>query len=142
MPEFWSLCDVALVHLKNSPIFSTVIPSKIFEAMAMGLPILLAAPEGEASTIIRSESAGEVIPPQQPQVLAQAVLNLQNSPALFALAANSLRAAPRYSRERQAYEMLSVLEEAVTGTSSGHSSIQKPSARAYHGRPVDSLTDC
>ncbi|MBV9085426.1 MAG: glycosyltransferase family 4 protein, partial [Acidobacteriaceae bacterium] len=40
MPRYWSLCDVSLVHLKNTPLFETVIPSKIFEAMAMGLPIL------------------------------------------------------------------------------------------------------
>ena len=33
--------DVALVHLKNSPVFATAIPSKIFEAMAMARPIIL-----------------------------------------------------------------------------------------------------
>ena len=36
-PRVWSLCDVALVHLKNDPVFAGVIPSKIFEAMASGL---------------------------------------------------------------------------------------------------------
>jgi glycosyltransferase involved in cell wall biosynthesis len=36
MPDLWSICDVALVHLKDDPLFSTVIPSKIFEAMGMG----------------------------------------------------------------------------------------------------------
>ncbi|MFQ5765190.1 MAG: glycosyltransferase family 4 protein, partial [Rhodospirillales bacterium] len=34
MPRVWSLCDVALVHLKSDPVFAGVIPSKIFEAMA------------------------------------------------------------------------------------------------------------
>ncbi len=33
MPDVWSLCDVALVHLKSSEVFAGVIPSKIFEAM-------------------------------------------------------------------------------------------------------------
>ena len=36
MPRVWSLVDVALVHLRDSPVFAEVIPSKIFEAMAMG----------------------------------------------------------------------------------------------------------
>ncbi|MCC7017130.1 MAG: glycosyltransferase family 4 protein, partial [Rhodospirillales bacterium] len=36
MPRIWSLCDVALVHLRDSPVFAEVIPSKIFEAMGMG----------------------------------------------------------------------------------------------------------
>ena len=54
IPEFWSLCNIALVHLKNSPVFSEVIPSKIFEAMGMGIPIIIAAPAGEASTTNRT----------------------------------------------------------------------------------------
>lgn len=49
MPAYWSVCDLALVPLKNTPLFTTVIPSKIFEAMGMGRAIVLAAPEGEAS---------------------------------------------------------------------------------------------
>ena len=36
MPAVWSLCDVALIHLKDEAVFADVIPSKIFEAMAMG----------------------------------------------------------------------------------------------------------
>ena len=42
--------------------FKTVIPSKIFEAMGMGLPVLLVAPEGEASAIVRREGVGPVVP--------------------------------------------------------------------------------
>ena len=29
--KYWSLCDVALIHLRNIPVFGTVIPSKMFE---------------------------------------------------------------------------------------------------------------
>src|SRR5207253_2172995 len=41
MPEIWSLCDVALIPLRDAPLFRTVIPSKIFECMGMGIPILM-----------------------------------------------------------------------------------------------------
>jgi len=58
MPRVWSLLDVALVHLRDSPVFAEVIPSKIFEAMAMGKPILLAAPKGEAKEIVEGDDAG------------------------------------------------------------------------------------
>ncbi|OSM02364.1 glycosyltransferase family 4 protein [Magnetofaba australis] len=51
MPAVWSLCDVALVHLKDDPLFETVIPSKIFEAMGMGLPQILALPQGEGARL-------------------------------------------------------------------------------------------
>ena len=70
MPAVWSLCAVALVHLKASPVFAGVIPSKIFEAMGMGLPVLLAAPEGEASRIVEGDGAGLSVPPEDPEALA------------------------------------------------------------------------
>lgn len=114
MPAYWSLCDVALVHLKDTPLFRTVIPSKLFEAMGMGLPLLLAAPEGEASRIVRGENAGLHIPPSDAESLAEAVRFLQASPAYVArLAAASLAAAPRWSRERQAREMLAAMAPLV-----------------------------
>lgn len=110
---YWSLCDVALVHLKDTPLFATVIPSKIFEAMAMGLPILLAAPRGEASEVLAESSAGVWVAPERPQELLDAVQLLRSNPALYRrLACQSRAAALNYSRERQAREMLAILEEA------------------------------
>jgi colanic acid biosynthesis glycosyl transferase WcaI len=114
MPAVWSVCDVALVHLKNTPLFETVIPSKIFEAMGMGKPLLLASPEGEASRIVKWENNGLYVPAQRPEDLAAAVLFLQSNPAFVQqLSARSLAAAPRYSRERQARDMLQAFETVV-----------------------------
>jgi glycosyltransferase involved in cell wall biosynthesis len=116
MPEVWSLCDVALIHLKNQPVFETVIPSKIFEAMAMGLPLLASIPRGEATRIIESEKAGLVVPPEDPASLVAAVRRLRDDPPFRrACGASSLAAAPTYSRERQARSMLQVLEQVVGG---------------------------
>ncbi len=41
MPGIWALTDVSLVLLRKRPTFESVIPSKIFEAMAMARPIIL-----------------------------------------------------------------------------------------------------
>jgi len=115
VPAYWSLCDVALVHLKNAPLFATVIPSKMFEAMGMGLPILLVGPDGEASRLVRHEGAGIWVPPGDPAALRDAVLLLeQNRELLRQLAERSRLAAPRYSRERQARETLRALEAALS----------------------------
>jgi colanic acid biosynthesis glycosyl transferase WcaI len=120
MPAVWSLCDVALVHLKDSPVFAGVIPSKIFEAEAMGLPLLLAAPEGEASTIVLNDKAGLHVAPEDPDALATAVRQLKNDPALCqTFAAAALAAAPGHSRETQAREMLDVLQAAASGVIRG-----------------------
>lgn len=108
--NFWSICDVALVHLKNDPVFAEVIPSKIFEAMGMGLPILLAAPQGEASEIINKEQVGIFVKAYDPKALVNAILSLREIKVRAQYADNSQKCAYLYSRERQAKDMLAVLE--------------------------------
>lgn len=116
MAAVWSLCDVSLIQLKDDPLFRSVIPSKIFETMGMGLPILLSLPEGEASEIVEKTGAGLVIQPEQPARLAQTVLKLYNDDDLRnRLADASAAAAAEYSRERQATLMLGILERVVAG---------------------------
>ena len=116
MPAVWSLCDVALVHLKNSPVFAGVIPSKMFEAMAMGLPVLLAAPDGEAGRILEADGAGMRVPAEDPMALADAVTLLESDrDGRRAIAKRGLTAAGRHSREHQAREMIRVFELAAAG---------------------------
>ena len=111
MPRYWSLCDVSLVHLKDDSLFRSVIPSKIFESMGMGLPILLAQPEGEAAEIVRASGAGEAVQPERPRELAQAVRRLCDDDAYRTrLARASAAAARSYTRDKQAKRMLWVLE--------------------------------
>jgi colanic acid biosynthesis glycosyl transferase WcaI len=112
MPAYWSLCDLALVHLKDTPLFRTVIPSKIFEAMAMGRPILLAAPDGEAAEIVRNSGSGVALAPEDPRALAGAIRALYHSPDEVAgLGERALAAAGLFTRERQARDMLAAIEE-------------------------------
>ena len=116
MPSYLSLCDVALVHLKDAPTFETVIPSKVFEAMAMGLPILLASPPGEAKEVVETDNAGCWVPAEDPESLARAVLELRDDHKRrnnFAEA--SLLASKLHTREHQARSILAVLDAAVEG---------------------------
>ena len=116
MPAVWSLCQVALVHLRNSPTFEDVIPSKMFEAMGMGLPIILALPSGEARGILETDGVGIYVPPEEPAALATAVTHLADQPNLYReFCSKSLAAAPRYSREKQADQMIKVLKTVVDG---------------------------
>lgn len=130
MPEVWSLCDVALVHLKDSPLFAGVIPSKIFEAMGMGKPLLLAAPEGEASRIVEADGAGLWVAAEDPAALAAAALRLMEDDGLRRdLAGRSLAAAPLHSREHQARHMVRVLEAVVAGRGDAAGRIDPGAAR-------------
>lgn len=119
MPGIWSVCDVALVHLRDSVVFSEVIPSKIFEAMAMGLPTLLVAPKGVASDIILSTRSGVWVPAEQPDRLAHIAARLADKPGLLdRLGRNGSAVSGRFSRRRQAEEMIRVLEIAAAGDGS------------------------
>ncbi|WP_096702010.1 glycosyltransferase family 4 protein [Magnetospirillum sp. 15-1] len=116
MPAVWSLCDAALIHLKNSPAFAEVIPSKMFEAMGMGLPLLLVAPRGEASHIVEADRAGLFVPAADPDGLATAARRLESDGELRRrLATDSLAAAARHTRERQAELFLQALSLVVAG---------------------------
>jgi len=109
MPSWWSIADVAIVSLRNIELFSGVIPSKIFEAMGMGLPILFVAPEGEASRIVTDAGCGIAVPPEDPRALADAVTALAADPARVArFRKASIAAAPKHSRTEQAQKMLEV----------------------------------
>jgi glycosyltransferase involved in cell wall biosynthesis len=57
MPNYFSCADALLVSLKNDPIFSLTIPSKIQSYMACGKPII-ATLNGEGARIIMEANAG------------------------------------------------------------------------------------
>ena len=110
IPGILASSSACLVHLKNCALFQTVIPSKIFEAMAMGLPIAFAGPPGEASAIIEAAGAGRTAAAEDPAALADMVRELHaDADGRAALAAASLAAAPDHSREVQADRMMAVL---------------------------------
>jgi glycosyltransferase involved in cell wall biosynthesis len=114
MAAVWSLCNVALIHLKNMPAFAEVIPSKMFEAMGMGLPMMLAAPKGEASRLLADDGAGLWVPAGDAAALAAACRRLMTDVTLRdSLAARSLKAAPRHSREQQAKLFIDVIDQVV-----------------------------
>ena len=82
----------------------------------MGVPVLLAAPEGEASRLLRDIGAGVWVPPEDPAALADAIRSLHGDPETRQrLAAASRAAAPAHSREARARDTLRVLEGAVAG---------------------------
>lgn len=114
MNKIWSLCDVGLVHLKNHKVFKTVIPSKIFEAIGMGVPVLLSMPKGEAVDIVKEHKVGVAVRPEHPQNLAEAVKSLQNNlESLNDFRKHSRETALLFSREEQALIMLQVIQNSV-----------------------------
>jgi colanic acid biosynthesis glycosyl transferase WcaI len=112
MPTLWSACDLTVIPLRDNPVFAGVMPSKLFEAMAHGVPVVMSLPEGEATALVREQGCGVVVPPENPAALAAAIRMLSLSRArLNELRERALAAAPKFSRQHQAERLLRVLEQ-------------------------------
>ncbi|MCB0411590.1 MAG: glycosyltransferase family 4 protein [Bdellovibrionales bacterium] len=117
--KYWATLDVALVHLKNLPTFAGVIPSKMFEAMAYGKPVLLVAPSGEATGILEEAGAGVCLVDYSLQNFAGELLRLsENLDRIKSLAEKSKLGARKYTRERQATEFIAVIDKLANKTNS------------------------
>lgn len=73
MPELLSTADLVVLPQKNFRVTRAQIPGKIFEAMSMALPII-GTDMSDIPNIL--EGCGIVIPPQNPESLAEAINRL------------------------------------------------------------------
>lgn len=113
--RYWSLLDVSIIHLKRSELFTAVIPSKLFEGMGMGIPVLHGV-RGESARIVEREGLGLVFEPENARDLCEKLIRLREDPERHGeFKANCLAAAPRYDRTRLAADLLKILEEIGRG---------------------------
>jgi glycosyltransferase involved in cell wall biosynthesis len=111
--RYWSLLDVSVIHLKKTDLFTTVIPSKLFESMGMGLPVLHGV-EGESADIVREEGAGIPFEPENADELCAALQRLKSNPdELDEFRARCLKGAQNYDRTNLALRMMKILENTV-----------------------------
>jgi len=111
--RYWSLLDVSVIHLKKTDLFTTVIPSKLFESMGMGLPVLHGV-EGESADIVREEGAGIPFEPENVDQLCEALMRLKSNPAeLDEFRVRCLKGAQNFDRTNLALRMMKILEDTV-----------------------------
>ncbi len=112
---YWALLDVSIIHLRRDPLFLTVIPSKLFECMAMGLPVLHGV-EGESAEIVRRDGCGETFTPEDAMALADKLIGLaRDGGRVERYRDRALAAAPQYDRTLKATDMLSILRRTAGG---------------------------
>src|SRR5581483_8640556 len=75
MTEILASFSAVVIPMRQLPISRGAIPSKMLEAMAAGVPILLAG-EGDAEALVRDADCGVVVPPEDAAALARAILRL------------------------------------------------------------------
>jgi glycosyltransferase involved in cell wall biosynthesis len=111
LPEVLAAADACLVHFKRREIFTTILPSKLFEDAAMAKPILLGF-EGHAAALVREADCGICFTPEEDAELAVAAERLAADPAeARRLGENGRRhVLERFDRRVLAHDYLTVLE--------------------------------
>lgn len=111
IPEYLSIIDISLIPLRKAAIFTTVIPSKIFESAAMQIPILLGV-DGESRSIIETYKAGLFFEPENKEDFIRKLLQLKSDVQLY----NECREGGRllsinFDRKKLAKEFYSLLNQ-------------------------------
>jgi glycosyltransferase involved in cell wall biosynthesis len=73
--ELYADADAAVVLLRDRPVLSSALPTKMFEAMAAGRALLLSA-RGAPAELVQRLGCGLVVPPESPAALANAMSRL------------------------------------------------------------------
>lgn len=81
MPALLNLAYASIVPLKRLDLFKSALPSKMFESMAVGRPIV-AAMWGEGADLVEAARCGLVTEPEDPESLSKAVATLAADPGL------------------------------------------------------------
>lgn len=109
--RYWSILDVSIIHLRQTDLFNSVIPSKLFECMAMGLPVLHGV-EGESADLVRKDGVGLCFQPENPTSLLAGIRRISEDRELRArFRVNGPIAAQKYDRSMLALNMLRVLNK-------------------------------
>jgi hypothetical protein len=61
---------VSIIHLRKTPLFTTVIPSKLFECMGMGIPVLHGV-MGESAKMVEKHGVGMLFEPENADALCR-----------------------------------------------------------------------
>lgn len=112
MPDIIAASDCSLVHLRGTELFGTVIPSKIFELMAMDVPIVMAV-KGEALDIVEQSGAGIAMEPDNPQSLLDCIATIKKRGRVAFSGRTFVE--KNFNRDVLAQGMLEIIEKVVEG---------------------------
>lgn len=110
--KYISILDVCLINLKKSPLFTSVIPSKIFENAAMQKPILMGV-EGEAKEIVESYGAGLCFEPENEADFMEKLHQLLNPDTYHKCCEGCQNLAAHFDRKVLADKMLDIIQQVV-----------------------------
>ena len=75
--DYYSISDLMLVPLRKLRLFNSALPSKMFEIMAMGKPIIHTV-DGEARKLLEKENVGKYVEAENYKELADTIIDVRN----------------------------------------------------------------
>lgn len=114
-------CDACLVHLRGTELFGTVIPSKVFETMAMNVPIIMGV-RGQAQDIVLGGRGGLPMIPDDANSLLQCLDEVARQPQEYSRGRDHV--ARHFNRDELAMRLLDI----VTAVAKGQRPVATPAA--------------
>lgn len=115
VPALYASADACLVPLRDVPLFESFVPSKLFEVLAAGKPVI-GAVRGEARALLERSGGAIVVDPEHGDQIASAVNRLKRDAALRQRLASSGQTFARehYDRDVLARRYLDLLRNVLS----------------------------
>ncbi len=129
IPAYYQGSDLLLVPLRKADLFTRNIPSKIYEIMAAGKPMIIAA-DGESRKLVEGAGAGLGVAPENSAVLAGKIQYLfENQELCSTMGANGrVYVTAHASRKRMAEDYVKVMKNLVERNTLGTKMVIKRGA--------------
>ena len=99
MFHWFKIADLSLVSFIDLPVLATNSPSKFFDSLAAGTPVIVTNP-GWTKTFVETHGCGWYVPAGRPEALAQGLETALNDPSGLALAGQQGAAVARRAFDR------------------------------------------
>lgn len=109
MPTAWAVSHVTFWAIRNHPLYKDILQSKMYEAMASGVPLAIAT-EGLTAEILAQSNSGLTVPFEDATGLVQAIAQIVDDPDLRTQMSANAR---RYAEEHYDPEKVTGRYEAV-----------------------------
>ena len=117
MGRILNLCHVSLVTFSDFPILSTNSPSKLFDSLSAGIPVIVNSP-GWTKDLIKEHNCGLYVNPHEPMDFASKIRFLRDSPKLCLEMGKNARslAESTFHKTILVKQAYGIMNEVITGT--------------------------
>lgn len=114
--KLFKLADISLVTFNDLPVLATNSPSKFYDSLACGTPVIVTNP-GWTKQFVETHGVGWYVPAEQPNALAESITQVLHQPELLKVAGQKAEAIARsiFNRKELVLAVEKVLIDAAKG---------------------------